>query len=156
MYKILLALVLSLSLMTPSFARFKHCNKPTTTVTRGLLKRDSQNTNVNVVVQQQQSDRNDRGNRGNGGGGGHSPGWGHGPSGGEVIGGLIIGNAISNWLFPPRPIVVVAAPPPPEPVREGPAPWTSEWYDYCNGKYKSFDAKTGYFTGYDGVQHFCR
>ncbi|KAA3451475.1 BA14K family protein [Mesorhizobium sp. SARCC-RB16n] len=35
------------------------------------------------------------------------------------------------------------------------APWTREWYAYCSDRYRSFDARTGTFTGYDGEQHFC-
>lgn len=34
-------------------------------------------------------------------------------------------------------------------------PWTPEWYDYCSSRYRSFNARTGTFTGYDGVQRFC-
>lgn len=35
-------------------------------------------------------------------------------------------------------------------------PWTPAWYRYCEGRYRSFNATTGTFTGYDGRQHFCR
>lgn len=34
-------------------------------------------------------------------------------------------------------------------------PWTPEWLDYCANKFRSFDAKTGYYTGFDGLKHFC-
>jgi hypothetical protein len=34
-------------------------------------------------------------------------------------------------------------------------PWTRGWYDYCSDRYRSFNARTGTFTGYDGEQHFC-
>lgn len=34
-------------------------------------------------------------------------------------------------------------------------PWTADWYDYCNNRYRTFDAHSGTFTGYDGRQHFC-
>lgn len=34
-------------------------------------------------------------------------------------------------------------------------PWTPEWYQYCDSRYRSFNARTGTFTGYDGAQHFC-
>jgi hypothetical protein len=37
----------------------------------------------------------------------------------------------------------------------GPAPFSPEWMTFCQSKYKSFDAHTGYYTGYDGIQHFC-
>jgi uncharacterized protein YcfJ len=46
----------------------------------------------------------------------------------------------------------------PEPVyRAGPIePWTDEWFDYCSRKYRSFNPRTGTFTGYDGVKYFCQ
>ena len=31
----------------------------------------------------------------------------------------------------------------------------AEWYDYCSDRYRSFNARTGTFTGNDGEQHFC-
>jgi hypothetical protein len=34
-------------------------------------------------------------------------------------------------------------------------PWSPEWYDYCEGRYRSFNPRTGTFTGYDGEAHFC-
>lgn len=34
-------------------------------------------------------------------------------------------------------------------------PWSPEWYDYCSDRYRSFNARSGTFTGYDGGQHFC-
>lgn len=34
-------------------------------------------------------------------------------------------------------------------------PWTREWFQYCESRYRSFNARTGTFTGYDGQQHFC-
>lgn len=34
-------------------------------------------------------------------------------------------------------------------------PWTREWFRYCSDRYRSFNARTGTFTGYDGQQHFC-
>jgi hypothetical protein len=35
-------------------------------------------------------------------------------------------------------------------------PWSPEWYDYCSGRYRSFNPRTGTFTGYDGVTRFCQ
>ncbi|PSJ60580.1 BA14K family protein [Kumtagia ephedrae] len=35
-------------------------------------------------------------------------------------------------------------------------PWSPEWYDYCSSRYRSFNARTGTFTGYDGVKRFCQ
>ncbi|MGP2493406.1 BA14K family protein [Mesorhizobium sp. PUT5] len=34
-------------------------------------------------------------------------------------------------------------------------PWTRDWYDYCSNRYRSFNARTGTFVGYDGQEHFC-
>lgn len=34
-------------------------------------------------------------------------------------------------------------------------PWTPEWYDYCASRYRSFNARTGYFTTYSGRKKFC-
>lgn len=34
-------------------------------------------------------------------------------------------------------------------------PWTDEWYRFCAQKYRSFDASTGTYRGYDGYNHFC-
>jgi hypothetical protein len=34
-------------------------------------------------------------------------------------------------------------------------PWTRGWYAYCSDRYRTFNARTGTFTGYDGQQHFC-
>jgi hypothetical protein len=34
-------------------------------------------------------------------------------------------------------------------------PWTRGWYQYCSERYRTFNARTGTFTGNDGAQHFC-
>lgn len=34
-------------------------------------------------------------------------------------------------------------------------PWTRAWYNYCSSRYRSFNARTGTFVGYDGQEHFC-
>lgn len=34
-------------------------------------------------------------------------------------------------------------------------PWSPEWYEYCSNRYRSFSARSGTFTGYDGQEHFC-
>lgn len=34
-------------------------------------------------------------------------------------------------------------------------PWSPGWYEYCRGKFRSFDAKSGTYLGYDGKRHFC-
>jgi hypothetical protein len=44
----------------------------------------------------------------------------------------------------------------PAPTYYAVQPWSPEWYSYCGSKYRSFNASTGYFLGYDGEYHFCR
>ncbi len=34
-------------------------------------------------------------------------------------------------------------------------PWSPAWYRYCESRYRSFNARTGTFVGYDGVARFC-
>lgn len=34
-------------------------------------------------------------------------------------------------------------------------PWTRSWMRYCSNKYRSFNASTGTYRGYDGEDHFC-
>lgn len=34
-------------------------------------------------------------------------------------------------------------------------PWTAGWYEYCDDRYRSFNANTGTYRGYDGKDHFC-
>lgn len=36
-----------------------------------------------------------------------------------------------------------------------PEPWTAEWRRYCEQRYRSFNARTGTYRGYDGRDHFC-
>jgi BA14K-like protein len=38
----------------------------------------------------------------------------------------------------------------------GPQPGSADWLRYCSDRYRTFNANTGTFTGYDGLQHFCR
>jgi hypothetical protein len=98
-------------------------------------------------------------------------GWGHGPywHGGGWGGpgywsagliGLGVGAAIGSALAAPAyvgpPPVGYAPPPAYAAAGYGPAPWSPEWYDYCGQRYRSFNAHTGYFTGYDGLPHFCQ
>lgn len=35
-------------------------------------------------------------------------------------------------------------------------PWSPAWYQYCSRKYKSFNAQTGLYLGYDGKYHYCQ
>lgn len=34
-------------------------------------------------------------------------------------------------------------------------PWSKSWFRYCSKKYRSFNAATGTYRGYDGRDHFC-
>jgi hypothetical protein len=34
-------------------------------------------------------------------------------------------------------------------------PWTPGWREWCSNRYRSFNARTGTFRGYDGLDHFC-
>ncbi|MEM7636204.1 MAG: BA14K family protein [Pseudomonadota bacterium] len=47
-----------------------------------------------------------------------------------------------------------------EPVRryadDAIEPWTDEWFDYCRARYRSFNARSGTYTGYDGIKYFCQ
>ena len=47
-----------------------------------------------------------------------------------------------------------------EPVRrfenDAIEPWTDAWFDYCRARYRSFNSRTGTFTGYDGIKYFCQ
>lgn len=81
--------------------------------------------------------------------------------------GAILGSALSQprygapsyYYYEPQPIYVA---PPPVVYRPGPVygaqltPWSPEWFAYCEGRYVSFDRRTGYFMGFDGQAHFCR
>ena len=155
MLRLIIAALFAIALA--STAQASACKREQRPQGHALKYKESVNQQVTVNVQQ-------------GGGGGHRPdggghrpdgdwhrppggGWyrpPHGPNAGDIIGGFIIGNAISNWLFPPKPQVIIV------PEQQRFAPWTPDWYDYCIGKYRSFDAKTGYFQGFDSVPHFCK
>ncbi|OBZ93355.1 membrane protein [Pararhizobium polonicum] len=81
--------------------------------------------------------------------------------------GVIIGGAIANRpryqervyvdpepeyyeprpVYRPRPVVVQNY--------GGLEPWSPGWYRYCSQRYRSFDAQSGTFRGYDGRDYFC-
>ena len=46
--------------------------------------------------------------------------------------------------------------PPPRRTRGRFEPWSPAWHDYCAGKYRSFNPRTGYYTTYSGRKRFCR
>ena len=84
---------------------------------------------------------------------GRGNGWGAGLLGFGV--GAIVGSALA-----PREVYVVPdydyEPAYYGPAAYGPPPWTPEWYTYCAQRYRSFNARTGYFRGYDGLPYFCQ
>lgn len=72
--------------------------------------------------------------------------------------GAIVGGALAQpRYYAPAPVYVA-----PAPVYVAPAPvvvyqaWTPAWHGHCRARYRSFNASTGYYTGYDGRHHFCR
>ena len=97
----------------------------------------------------------------------------HGGHGDAVVAGVaglaagaLLGSALSRPAPPPyyddydappryvvrREVIVRRAP---AYYAGGIEPWTRGWYEYCSDRYRSFNARTGTFTGYDGEQHFC-
>ncbi|MEQ1949976.1 BA14K family protein [Mesorhizobium sp. CN2-181] len=97
---------------------------------------------------------------------------------GLAVGALAAGVATAPRYYEPEPVYVEPAyrepvrvyrEPRPAPYRGyyadepevvyatgGLEPWSPDWYDYCAGRYRSFNPRTGTFTGYDGLQHFCQ
>ena len=67
------------------------------------------------------------------------------------------------WVYAPRtlpyreyrPRVVMPEPVQPTIRRGTPAAWTAQWYQYCAGKYRSFDPETGLYTSYSGRRQVC-
>jgi len=91
-----------------------------------------------------------------------------------LVGGLIgltAGLIIMDTLNRPRPAPVYRTypqtvydyPPAPAPrviqYREaqsyGLEPWSKAWFRYCSDRYRSFNAETGTYRGYDNRDHFC-
>uniref|UniRef100_UPI001866F2D3 BA14K family protein n=1 Tax=Oricola nitratireducens TaxID=2775868 RepID=UPI001866F2D3 len=83
-----------------------------------------------------------------------------------LAGVAILAGALSQANRPPAPRTYQIEPDryPPAPARSGPnvityestlEPWTPEWYDWCDRRYRSFNGQTGTFRGYDGRDHFC-
>ncbi|WP_244327915.1 BA14K family protein [Roseibium sp. RKSG952] len=85
-------------------------------------------------------------------------------TGAAIAGGFAAGAIVGSALAAPR----YAAPPPrynyapppryvaPAPVYYRPQPWTPAWYQYCSGKYRSFNPNTGYYLAYSGNYRFCQ
>lgn len=91
---------------------------------------------------------------------GHGHGYGGGNAWGAGLIGFGVGAIVGSALVAPREVYVVP-PPPPEPtyygpVSYGPPAWTPDWYTYCAQRYRSFNSRTGYFVGYDGLPYFCQ
>ncbi|SOE13945.1 BA14K-like protein [Hoeflea halophila] len=65
----------------------------------------------------------------------------------------IIGGAIANSN---NPRVIYRQPSAPRAVSGGTyEPWSRSWYRYCSKRFRSFNAATGTYRGYDGRDHFC-
>lgn len=86
-------------------------------------------------------------------------GHGHGNAVGAGLLGFGVGAIVGSALTP-REVYIAPPPPPPPayygPVSYGPPPWSPEWYAYCGQRYQSFNPRTGYFMGYNGVAYFCQ
>lgn len=94
-------------------------------------------------------------------------GWGLGAAG--LATGLVVGSAIASeprYYDGPAYYDDEYAPPPPPgyygaprryvPVASGDLrPWSPDWMQYCEGRYRTFDNRTGTFVGNDGARHFC-
>ena len=63
---------------------------------------------------------------------------------------------VSTRAYPPAP-VVQSYPSQPKVITYNATmePWTDGWREWCTAKYRSFNASTGTFRGYDGLDHFC-
>lgn len=94
-------------------------------------------------------------------------GWGLGAAG--LATGLVVGSAIASeprYYDGPVDYDDEYAPPPPPgyygaprryvPVASGDLrPWSPDWMQYCESRYRTFDNRTGTFVGNDGARHFC-
>ena len=74
--------------------------------------------------------------------------------------GTLFGNATARpRYYAPAPVYVAPARPiyvEPAPVYYEMEPWTPDWYAYCGSRYRSFDARSGTYVGYDGYRRMCR
>ena len=60
--------------------------------------------------------------------------------------------------YPPQPRPHVIRPPKVihyDDYAGGLEPWSRDWYRYCANRYRSFNADSGTYRGYDGANHFC-
>lgn len=104
----------------------------------------------------------------------HGGGWGNHGGGyryrdrtGDLIGAGVLGLAVGalaagaatsyepEYYEPVRPRRYYVERPRVIYAQRGIEPWTRAWFRYCENRYRSFDARTGTFTGYDGQTHFC-
>src|SRR5690606_18632449 len=72
--------------------------------------------------------------------------------------GLALGAIIAGAAAAPEPVYDLPAdyyPAPPAPLDGTLEPWTPAWYDWCARRFRSFDAKSGTYMGFDGKRHFC-
>jgi len=65
---------------------------------------------------------------------------------GAIIGGAIANSNNPRVIYRDRPHTVQGG---------SYEPWTKSWFRYCSNKYRSFNAATGTYRGYDGRDHFC-
>lgn len=83
-----------------------------------------------------------------------------------IVGGVILNEAVRSNNTPPRysgaPTYGNAYPPAPRKAQPDVVqyngtlePWTQAWYQYCDNRFRSFNANTGTYRGYDGKDHFC-
>lgn len=74
-----------------------------------------------------------------------------------ALGAIIAGSANSQPApvyrdtYPPRP----ARTPNRVATYSSIEPWSAQWYDYCDQRYRSFNPSTGTYRGFDGLDHFC-
>ena len=79
--------------------------------------------------------------------------------------GALIGGALASQprYYEPEPTYIIREPRPApyrpyrnDTYRASYEPWSPQWYRYCSDRYRSFDARSGTFLGYDGQRHFCQ
>lgn len=74
---------------------------------------------------------------------------------GLAAGAILLGATSQRSYAAPAPAYYPPAPAR-GPVYGGYQPWSPAWYQYCSGKYRTFDPSTGTYTTYRGAQKFCQ
>jgi len=75
---------------------------------------------------------------------------------GLAAGAILLGATSQPSYAAPAPDYYPPAPYPGRVSGTGYQPWSPAWYDYCSGKYRSFNPSTGTYTTYQGEQRFCQ